>query len=72
MVRFYKVYPTKIMNDFSVYRHIDSDGNLVLRSRYRDLACTLCGKIDEMEALKRGLEIDAQIKTSLDTICRVV
>jgi hypothetical protein len=68
MTMFFKAYPTKVMNDFSVFRHLNSEGKLVLRTDYQDLACAFCGKINELEAIARGLPRDISLSTNLDVV----
>jgi hypothetical protein len=47
--------------DSEVFFTEDADGRRVLRSLYQDLACTKCGKFDEISALNRGIDADLRI-----------
>lgn len=55
MTAYYNIYSNDEVNAFWVFRHIDAEGILVVRPEYDELACKNCGKIDELEALNKGL-----------------
>jgi hypothetical protein len=53
-------------NDF-LFRHFDDRiGKLCVRPRYADLVCRRCGKLDEIQALARGIEEDLEFPESRD------
>jgi hypothetical protein len=39
-----------------------------LKERYASLQCSGCGKVDEEQALKRGIDIDVQIQSKSDYV----
>lgn len=46
-----------------IFFYLDKTGKYVVRPRYADLACPACKKIDELEALSRGLDDQIVITT---------
>jgi len=47
----------------AVFFHEDEGGKLAPRPQYADLACRVCGKFDELEALSRGVDDKIVIRT---------
>lgn len=37
-----------------------------LRARYKSLACAECGRVDELEALRRGFDTDVRLRSRFD------
>lgn len=46
----------------------DVGGRLKVRTEYRDLACSSCGKIDEQAALRRGVSSNFAVRAKKDWI----
>lgn len=46
--------------------YTESSSGVSLRPEYKDLACSKCGKLDELEAIERGISPDTTLRTSSD------
>ena len=42
------------------------DGPIVLRKRYKRMACPRCGKVDEYAAIRRGIDEDVRLRSRKD------
>jgi len=51
----FTLYPRENLSDTWLFYESDTDGRLSVRSRYRDLMCRTCGKVDEQAAVARGI-----------------
>lgn len=47
--------------------HEGSDSKLQIRDKYADLRCRICGKVDSLVALNRGLDPDFTIRAAAGT-----
>jgi len=54
------IYPHDLPRAVSILRCENEAGCMELRTRYKDLACCTCGKIDEEQALQRGIDKDVR------------
>lgn len=56
MAKYFRLYPHDTSEEVALFSTFDETlEKMTLRSEYRDLACSKCGKIDEVQALERGL-----------------
>jgi hypothetical protein len=69
-LKHYILWPKDVPRNVYLFRRMDSSSRrLVLKDRYKDLACQTCGKIDERLALERGLEDDVIFRFKTDLFC---
>jgi len=53
-------------NNWILFREDDDDG-IVMRDRYRNDACVMCGKLDEYAAVRSGIDDDVVIRAKIDS-----
>jgi hypothetical protein len=66
MTIYYKIYPTTTLSEFGVFCCMNPAGKLVLREGFQDLACEICGKINDVDAAIRVLSWDIPSKPNVD------
>jgi len=54
MKTMYCVDPHDTVNTVFLFYEINTVGKLVVKEEYKELSCSVCGKINEMEALDKG------------------
>jgi len=65
-MKYYTLYPEDTQNADWLFFKDDRNDHLTIRSEYKDLACSLCGKLNEEAAIQKGIAGDFIIKSKLD------
>lgn len=67
MDNYFRLYPHDTSEEVALFSTFDETlQKMTLRTEYRDLACSKCGKIDELQALERGLADDIEVPYERD------
>jgi hypothetical protein len=67
-VKLYNLIPVDSYFDNWLFRYEDTAGFLRPRAMYADLLCPVCRKLDEIAAIKRGIDPAVTIKSRCDVI----
>ena len=67
-MRLYNLVPTDNRYNDWLFWYVDEGGYVRPRQFYADLVCGLCGKLDEVAAINRGIDPSVTIKSKRDFI----